>query len=898
MNTNERSLHLYDLIINSAPLNFLEDESGDAIKAVFDKEPGISGLLSDGFINDMKRALRKRMADVFLRSTSDVLVRQMRIIDPVGAADPLKADDDIVYQAMEKTEGIIGCDGSYYYGKYPFIREFTDIMRTNFTDSLVRFLNDFLTAKSSVETQLFGGSEITRLEGLLGQGGDYHRHGRSVFGVKTNAGNFYYKPHDGRLDVLYHTLIDEFFSDCTVAADCVTGRDYGFVNELVTAPLKGREELPLYYANFGRLTALFHGIGAIDMHLGNIIPSGIKPCAVDLETMFRPEAGKLTRNGAASKAVPIRNSRNVIRTGVLPACNRVIGMFSPLHRSKWFQEDHLPECGGELFTVEGFEKDFLCGFEEGYERVLKNRDRIRELFRSSNECELRFLLRNTEYYNRLRQYLWTPKALSDRKEQRRILDRLRVPFTKVNIDVNEDIVRYEEKCLLEGDIPYYCTALDGRDLCGCSVKEVIAYGFMEKSAREMTFENLSGLCDEEKLYECDVIRNAFRNAPKDTLHEAPGTKLRLCEDKDGLCGSIRSLIPEICDHILESQIRRPGGKVMFFPYTPHLEGKIACTDAIYPAEMAGILHLAYSHGFLTDQDILAKALSAVRDQIERWQTEDEVYLRAETDLGFCEGIAAIITALDGIPAADDIYAQLLNLVAEKRLYLIEKKEQTRKLSELMIAIGRAKTAYSKKTDLLRSCADSLNACFDAGDSDAMGLAAAGAAFAISCGLFKEEKYKEYAENSFERVNSLFNEKICGWPKGGETFKWMPKRSEYSPYIGLCACLAADVSEHAGQTAELSVKSVLNESELRYCDSLYHGNALTVKFLASAAGVLDRPDIMEHAGNIAFTMMDRKNENGAFHTSPAGIRDFFDASSVFGVPGIGATLLQSITAIGC
>ena len=104
-------------------------------------------------------------------------------------------------------------------------------------------------------------------------------------------------------------------------------------------------------------------------------------------------------------------------------------------------------------------------------------------------------------------------------------------------------------------------------------------------------------------------------------------------------------------------------------------------------------------------------------------------------------------------------------------------------------------------------------------------------------------------------------------------------------------MAVEVSRQARLTAELSVKSVLREKELRECDSIYHGNALTVKFLLNAAGVLDRPDIREHAGNIALTVISRKNENGAFHTSPAGIRDFFDASCVFGTPGIGAAFLE-------
>ena len=40
------------------------------------------------------------------------------------------------------------------------------------------------------------------------------------------------------------------------------------------------------------------------------------------------------------------------------------------------------------------------------------------------------------------------------------------------------------------------------------------------------------------------------------------------------------------------------------------------------------------------------------------------------------------------------------------------------------------------------------------------------------------------------------------------------------------------------------------------------------------------------------MIKRKDENAAFHTSPAGIRDFFDVSCIFGATGIGITFLEA------
>ena len=884
-------IQLFDFISGSALMSFLDNDSEETVKTVLNEVPKVSGLLSDSFIDAMKSKYKSRVVSVFMRATGEVLVKQMRIIDPFGAADPTEACDDTVYRALENAVRIIGCDGSYYYEKYPIVSDYMDVMRKNFIESETEFLDNFYELKGLIEKQFFGGRKIDHLIGFTSKGGDSHRHGRSVTGVRSNAGNFYYKPHDCRLDILYHTLITELFSDCTVAADCVTREGCGFVTELAAMPIESTEDLSLYYFNFGRLLAVFHGIGAVDMHLDNILPSGVKPCAIDLETMFKPEVGKRSRHGVVTLTSQKRTGRNVLRTAVLPWYLPGIGLLSPLYRQKLLDEDYLPECGGKRFTVEGFEKDFISGFEDGYDDVRKNRSRIMELFQSAEECELRVLLRNTEYYNRMRQFLWTPKALCDRKEQRRILDRLRVPFTNNRIDVNEDIVKYEEKCLLEGDIPYYCTTLDGVDLCGCSVGEVVTYGYMSKSARTKTFEDLEQLSGTDKVYECDLIRNSFMTVATDIVDKASGTEILHSDDKEALDKKARALISKICKGITECQIRKPDGNIMFVPSTPIIAGKRSSSDAVHCADAAVMLHLADEYGLVIDHNVFRNALSTIKNHVKKWQMDDPIYVRSVLNLGICGGVAEFISLLDEIPEADDIFMEIIDLAEEKQLYLIEDKKDAKALAELMISIGKSGKEHFKKTDIIRRCADRLVGYFDAESGDVMCLAAAGSAFTIAGALLKTGEYDQYAKNAFTHLNSLFNEKIVGWPDNNVVFKSLPECLNYSPYIGICACLAADVNDDAKRTAELSVKSVLNESMLRYCDSLYHGNALTVRFLVYAAEIFDRPELMDRVRDIIFTMIRRRDVCGAFHTSPAGIRDFFDVSYVFGTLGIGATLLQ-------
>ncbi len=192
---------------------------------------------------------------------------------------------------------------------------------------------------------------------------------------------------------------------------------------------------------------------------------------------------------------------------------------------------------------------------------------------------------------------------------------------------------------------------------------------MEKSAREMTFEDLLQLNDEEKLYECDIIQNSFRNVPTDVSGEESETIIRHCDDEEGLKGKIRALISEICDNISGCQIRKPGGEVVFIPYTPLLAGKRIQSDVVCSAEAAGMLYLACDLGFLIGQDMLTKAVYAVKNQIESWEREDERYLRATLGLDVCTGVAALIISLDKSPRTNELYAKMLELIAKLPFYI-------------------------------------------------------------------------------------------------------------------------------------------------------------------------------------------------------------------------------------
>ena len=123
-------------------------------------------------------------------------------------------------------------------------------------------------------------------------------------------------------------------------------------------------------------------------------------------------------------------------------------------------------------------------------------------------------------------------------------------------------------------------------------------------------------------------------------------------------------------------------------------------------------------------------------------------------------------------------------------------------------------------------------------------------------------------------------------------RWLADRGPQAPWIALCMMRIAEAPvpektrESAREILRLALDSLMSERELRWNDSLYHGNALSVYVLSKAAEHCRDKRYLDRAGSILGAMLDRHDRKGSFTLSPEGIRNFFDASFVRGSPGIG------------
>lgn len=881
---------LLEFANDSAILSELDHDAASAVDAALKGRRDQSLTVSEEAVKTLREGYLAQVKALYVNAMFEKLFAEARKIDPMSVADLMRVNYDVLKQA----EGIL----LKQMAPHPirlFRREFTMIpeleerIRRNFIDAQIEMLDRIADCRDALSRRFFHGKKITAVEGLSGMAGDVHRHGRSVAGVKTNAGKFYYKPHDCSLDVLYHRLVEEFFADCTVAADCISGEGFGLVQEMKRLPLKKKSQAADYYRHLGMLTALFRGIGTTDMHNENLLPCGDKPAAIDLETMFRPSFSESRQEAenTGNKFVSAMNevSSSVLTTGMMPGYTPSLGCASPLYVSSG-RADHLPFTRGNFYSVKGYEEDYIEGFRVGYRRIMENRDRILALLMTCQNTAVRFVLRNTMYYAQVQMQLNRGRYLVSREKQEELLNRLKVVYELSGVKVNEPVVRYEAACLREGDIPYFCIPFDGKALCGGSPEEVILPHYLRESIRDRIADRLGGMNEKNERFETDLLRTLLRQAPTDQPEE--DTKTPAVPGRAVSADQIPAAAEEIGRLLSETVLHMSGGSVLWYSQVDRMfaidEGGFDVTSA-----SAGLYLVCLKKAGLSWQEDLAeKCLDTLRDGITLYERSDAQVVRKST-LGF-PGLALYPMATDalaqaGVDGANALFERVIRLLNEKEIHLQDDPKKQAALAELLLVICRSETACPGKAEWIENCAQALSAFTPGKKTTVAHLASVAAALALA-------GKADVSGSLLAAIRSGYRADLTGWPDEKAKFRWLAGRGAQAPWIGLCALMAQKAGvAGAGELVHLSLDSLMGEKCLRCNDSLYHGNALSVLFLTEAARQGYGARYARRAGRLLAAMLQRKKKKGAFTIFPEGSRDAFDAAFFRGTPGIGAAALN-------
>ena len=885
-------------------------DSEFAVREVLDDKKLVSTLLTDDAKFCMRKNYAARIEKVYMNPIITEIKKALKNYDFEESVTLAGKNLEALNRAAQDVR-IITNDYSleYFRKKYsPILCEYECNIKRNFIDGMREFLERLSESINSISRELFDGKAIRKITGLSSDAADVHRHGRVVLCVKSDVGNFYYKPHDCGLDSFYYELISSYFSDCTCAAKVVEGRGYGFVSEIVQKELKCLEDVGKYYYNFGILTAIFHGLGSTDMHQENIIACGVKPSVADIETIISAKVATSRKKDKSYIDYEISNS--VCSTHVFPVRPHKGPMLSTLHcMEDKFQ--NTPKFKGVRYNIVGHEEEFIAGFKEGYNRMINIREEIKHMFSKRKNIVVRHVMRNTTYYSIVLSYLFRAESMTSFEAREKILAKLVAPYRIFKEKLaRESAVAYERACVIQGDIPYYCLYSSGYDLCGEDVNEVIQKNV---NPEEMLSKKLDALNEKECKFEEDTIRNILTYVPYDSNEYDERIQLSVkAADVDAL----REIAATTFQNLSRSIIHIPNGFFMWFSIASSMNSVIPVhfcmrrgEAGFYSAKILSIPEFSKFHK--EANDILQNSLEATSRYADQWERNKDM-LKGST--GLYVGISGLLSLLGkvadlGIQNAKEIINRILILIDEHILYRDQETWIVYGVSGLIVALAELKhnghtNSFADKIDkILNNCAEYLYE-YDT-DLEAVGpngLDGIGAAFAEAYSCTENESFAEQSIKLFRKVRENYSEHLVGWIESDTPVKWLAKKSSWIGGILYNSLTASKVlknyngAEIVNEVRDLALNNLCSEDKLLPLDSLYGGNALSVTALLKAYKQLSNSDCLEKAGQILSGMLKRYSEHGAFNATPKGITSFFDPSLFFGTLGIACTMLEYISVI--
>ncbi len=364
--------------------------------------------------------------------------------------------------------------------------------------------------------------------------GDSHNSNQAVSLRYTKSGEpVIVKPRNCKTEKAFKTFLDGLKQlgipyipkTVEILRESENSHEQSYVHHLCA---KSQDEVTSYFYKCGVLLFSAYLLCSYDLHCENLIASSDSPVLIDLETLLSTEPVQRT---ARSQAVTLKNT--VLKSHLLPNWIAVddkicdcSGFTGVLHSDKNILfYNNVPVMAYDHIDI------IIDGFKQAYKLTLENTQFMDELIDVFSECEFRQLLRPTDVYDKIINFLSLIDDSKKREEYAytllskaylRDIDPQRINKTKKIFDIEVDAV-------LNREIPLFNTYGNSRALYAYSGK--LTEDFYEVSPIENAKNKLYSLSKEDLASQIKIIRQAL-NCAKPVPSESSLRK----QDNDYLIG--------------------------------------------------------------------------------------------------------------------------------------------------------------------------------------------------------------------------------------------------------------------------------------------------------------------------------------------------------------------------
>lgn len=427
--------------------------------------------------------------------------------------------------------------------EYPVLFRLLYVLTVNWVETSFELFERLSNDWSLIKRDLAGADPGNLISIALGLG-DTHRRGRTVARLVFSTGfSLVYKPHSQSVDVHFGELLEWVneagFETPFRILRIIDREGYGWSEFVAHQPCADRREVERFYQRLGGYLALFHVVGARDMHFENLLAVGEYPVPVDLETLFHGDVAAPHDDPAITAfrssvmqvlLLPQRILDSETEEGIdASAFGAQNGLrFSESRSSSWESSatdemrlvrgkttrivvaKNRPSLEAQEVVPEEYLESFVTGFQWVYRFIEKHRDELQPngglLARFGND-EVRFVARPTATYAALLQLCQHPDQLRSALDQDQAHDNLWLGAAKHTFLTR--LIPAERKDLQNGDVPMFTSRPNSRDLWTSSGERIP--NILDRPALAVIQDGLSRLGEEDLAQQAKLIRIAIES---------------------------------------------------------------------------------------------------------------------------------------------------------------------------------------------------------------------------------------------------------------------------------------------------------------------------------------------------------------------------------------------------
>jgi type 2 lantibiotic biosynthesis protein LanM len=802
-------------------------------------------------------------------------------------------------------DNLLGGGLPRFFLEYSVLARAIGTVMGNWIEAMGEFAARLRSDYAELERTFSPGAELGELTGLQTGMSDPHHHGRTVFGLEFASGaRVIYKPKsidsDQALGGVLTWMNSRGLSLPLRAPVVLLRAGYGWAEYLRHTPCSNSEELARFYRRAGMLLALCRVLGATDLHHDNIIAVGEHPMIVDTETLITPplRTGEPpVISGFVRAEFELEDS--VVQSRMLPAWRS--------DKTGCFDMSGLGGVGGEALSIDVrqgtdngplgrqavaatmrrnrnvpfpesmpaapaiFTEDLVAGFREAYDLLAAHRSGLAAAdgpLEKLGSAPMRLIFRDTETYFRLLKNSLEPGLVRSGVDRSIHLEALsRILLISVPRARHAPVVEEEKRSLEALDIPAFSILPRTRGLYAggrCIMDE-----FFPECGYGKVLATLNRLDADDRERQIRIIRGTFYAKAlnqKTTLSTAgPGAHSAGDPDPREFLEAALAIARELERHAIWGDDESCVWTGLHF----HPALRVYCHGTLPAGLFSGTTGIAVflaaleaiTGGRAGFRGLAIAALRSVRQAVTAVRAKTKWNRSAERDME---------TALLAYPLLHA--ARLLDDAT-----LVETARETTSLIASALAAEQRPYGIHFGTPGMLNGLLALHALQP--QDEVLELAR-------RCGgqLLRQTVSSPGREYALARLHAA-----TGDPRFGAS----PDRQPWAPWIeGEAGAGLAELAAVPYERRDLNarIEAVL-PAPLPDGDALWDGGFGQTGFLADAAQVLSRPELLVDARRRAAALLRRSRQAGGYRCHPSLPLDAFVPGFYHGLAGIGYELAR-------